>query len=84
MKKMSLTLKGHNSNFLRFSFLLIAMLMLFVPMQAQNAGKGVITGKIIDVTTNSPVEYATVSILSAADSSLVTGAISDCKWNIQN
>lgn len=36
-----------------------------------------ITGKIVDTTSNQPVEYASVAILKFADSSVVDGTISD-------
>ncbi len=38
---------------------------------------GVIKGKIVEASSNTPVEYATVSLYTAADSAMVDGMISD-------
>ena len=38
-----------------------------------------ITGKLVESKTNDPVEFATVSIFNAKDSSLATGSITDVK-----
>lgn len=40
-----------------------------------------VTGKVQDAGTKAPLEYATVSIYSSADSSLTTGSITDEKGN---
>lgn len=40
-------------------------------------GMGRITGMVIDKSTNQPVEYATVTIYRAKDSTMVTGGITD-------
>ncbi|WP_320053095.1 TonB-dependent receptor domain-containing protein [uncultured Acetobacteroides sp.] len=40
-------------------------------------GVGQITGTVIDKSTNQPVEYATVTIYRAKDSTMVTGGITD-------
>jgi ferric enterobactin receptor len=42
-----------------------------------NSFEGIITGKIIDAVSKSPLEYATVALHKASDSSLVTGATTD-------
>ena len=41
------------------------------------AQKGIIKGRAIDGNTQKPVEFASVALLSAADSSIVKGAITD-------
>lgn len=41
------------------------------------ASKKVITGKIVDWATNTPLEYATISLFSIEDSLVITGKISD-------
>jgi hypothetical protein len=38
---------------------------------------GVITGKVVNDSTSSPISYASVALLSATDSSLLTGVITD-------
>ena len=38
-----------------------------------------IKGKVIDIETDGPLEYATVSLFSSQDSTLVTGVITDMK-----
>ena len=40
-----------------------------------------IKGKIIDMETDGPLEYATVSLFDSQDSTLVTGVITDSKGN---
>ena len=40
---------------------------------------GVLKGKVIDQKTDQPIEYATISLHSIRDSSLVTGGITDAK-----
>ncbi len=39
--------------------------------------KGKIIGKVIDETTQQPLDYATVTVFSAKDSSLITGGVTD-------
>jgi outer membrane receptor protein involved in Fe transport len=45
-------------------------------VQAQTPGSGKVTGQVVQ-TANKPVEFATVTLLKASDSSLVKGAIAD-------
>ena len=70
---------------------LITILCLFIslpsaftqrPGGGQRSGerpKATIKGKVIDGTTGQPLDYATITILSKKDSSLVTGGITDEK-----
>lgn len=44
-----------------------------------SAQKGLIKGKIIDAQTNAPLSYASIRVFKNADSSLVSGAITDDK-----
>ena len=44
-------------------------------IHAQNSGT--IKGRAVDSTTQKPIEFASVALLAATDSSLVTGAITD-------
>ena len=41
--------------------------------------KGKISGKIIDASTGTAVEYATVALINAADSSIINGTITNAK-----
>ncbi len=41
--------------------------------------KGVVKGKVFDKISNAPIEYATVVIYNAKDSSVVTGTVTDIK-----
>ena len=43
--------------------------------------KGKIEGKVIDRAMESPLEFATVSVLSPADSTIITGEITDLDGN---
>ena len=51
-----------------------------------NAQKGEVIGRIVDNQSNSSISYATVSLLSPSDSSLLKGSISDDqgKFKIEN
>jgi outer membrane receptor protein involved in Fe transport len=51
----------------------------------QNTGGGVITGIVIDSSTNAPIEYANIVVLSIKDTSVITGTITDSrgKFTIQ-
>ncbi|MGB0864739.1 MAG: TonB-dependent receptor domain-containing protein [Saprospiraceae bacterium] len=67
-------------------FILLAFLSIINIVNAQpsaNLSKkapvanGIITGKIVDAITNVPLEYATISIYSSKDSTLISGTITD-------
>ena len=53
--------------------ILIAFLMSASPLFSQ----GKISGKVFDKKSGSPIEYATVAVLNAKDSSIVTGTVSE-------
>jgi outer membrane receptor protein involved in Fe transport len=55
------------------SFFSCLLLLVFSFLFAQGSVK--LRGRVLDVDSNEPVEFATVSLLNAADSSLVTGAV---------
>ena len=57
---------------LSLSFLIITF---HNPLKAQSTTS--LSGKIIDSKTTQPIEYGTVAVLRAADSSIVTGVVSD-------
>ena len=66
----------------------ILMSLLVIQATAQNPYpkgkaeiKGTLTGKIVDEISKAPLEYATVSLYEAKDSSLVTGATTDKNGN---
>lgn len=58
---------------------LTLLLVGSLQLEAQNAKKATIKGKIIDTQTGAPLGYATIRVHKTADSSLVSGAISDDK-----
>jgi outer membrane receptor protein involved in Fe transport len=59
------------------SLLIFSLVLAFyIPSQAQN-DKGKITGKVTDKETNAPIQSASVKLLSAKDSSIVTGTETD-------
>ena len=55
----------------------LLLLLSFQVAFGQQSNKGVVTGKLIDQETQAPLDFATISILSAVDSSVVTGGVSD-------
>ena len=63
-------------------FLLLALLTLSYNIFATEVvshAEPEIKGKVIDIETDGPLEYATVSLFSSQDSTLVTGVITDMK-----
>lgn len=66
----------------------ILLCLLVIQTNAQNpysqdkiSTQGVVTGKIVDQVSKSPLEYATISLYQAKDSSLVTGTTTDKNGN---
>jgi Outer membrane protein beta-barrel family/CarboxypepD_reg-like domain len=55
---------------------LLASFLVFVSLNSFSQ-TGTIKGKAVDGTTNKPVEFASVTILSAVDSSLIKGELTD-------
>ncbi len=57
-----------------------------VKTEDRQAAKGIVMGKVIDHETQSPLDFATVSLLAARDSSVVTGGITDAtgKFEIES
>lgn len=72
-----------NSDYLSFLlYLFIAIICLpCVSLAQDNRGAGPkigkLSGKVVDAASKQPVEYATISVLSRRDSSLVTGTVTD-------
>ncbi len=60
----------------RLSVLTVLFLFHFTVLNAQ---KGLVKGKVIDAQTNAPLSYASIRVFKNADSSLVSGAITDEK-----
>jgi ferric enterobactin receptor len=58
---------------LLFAFLSIQISPLF----AQSSPGGLITGKVADSSTKQPLDFATATLFSAKDSTLINGAITD-------
>ena len=59
------------------SFILLFTTLIF----AQNEKEITVKGKIVDASTQTPLEYATIVFTSTADTSDVTGGITDTKGN---
>lgn len=64
---------------------LALFLTCMAPLWAQQAFRGTVTGKIVDETGKS-VEFATVMVLNAADSTLAKGAVADAsgQFGVEN
>ncbi len=63
--------------------LLLALLFLVGSrLSAQTKGNGIVSGLVVDAQQK-PLDYATVSLLKAKDSSLVKGALTDDKGHYQ-
>ena len=63
----------------------VLLLLVFINVKAFEEGdnKGLIKGKVLEIKTDIPIEYATVAIYNAADSAVVSGTISDAKGDFQ-
>ena len=61
------------------SIILICFISLSAFGQQRSTGQGTITGQLLEEASNTPLEFATVSLLSPTDSKVVTGGISDEK-----
>ena len=88
--------KTKNHHFIRrmkkistFPFLLFLILPFLLFAQPSDQGRGrvaanppsLIKGKVVDAETKAPLEFATVTLLNLADSSMVTGVITDIDGN---
>lgn len=49
----------------------------------ENMANGVISGKVLDASTNQPMEYVNIAVYNLGDSSLVTGTITDPAGNFK-
>lgn len=59
-------------------FILFMMMSIPLSLFAQPS-KGIVKGKVVDVDTQAPLEYATITIFSQKDSSIITGDITNDK-----
>ena len=59
-------------------FILLMMMSIPLSLFAQPFN-GIVKGKVVDVETQAPLEYATITIFSQKDSSIITGDISNDK-----
>lgn len=72
-------------NSMRVLFILFVGLLLIIPVAfAQQNPEGAtasysLAGKVIDGETKNPLEYATIALMRKADSSIVTGTVTDAK-----
>lgn len=60
-----------------YFFILLFLASPAILLAQQPTGSGKVSGKLTDAATKAPLGFANVVLLSAADSSLVTGATSD-------
>lgn len=60
-----------------FTTLFFLFLFPFVLFAQQRVMGGKVSGKVIDFATKAPIEYANIVILSASDTSLITGTVTD-------
>ncbi len=79
-----MTIRNHQTFLITILCLFIGIPLAFSQRPGGNQGQGerpkaIIKGKVIDGTTGLPLDYATITILSQKDSSLITGGITDEK-----
>jgi outer membrane receptor protein involved in Fe transport len=63
------------------TFILILIIQLFFCFNsgAQSKPNNTISGKVFDKTTNGPLEYATITLISKSSGKVITGTIADVK-----
>ncbi len=64
-----------------FTFLVVIQLFFIIDLSAQTKPNSTISGKVLDKSTNGPLEYATISLISKLSGKVVTGTIADAKGN---
>jgi outer membrane receptor protein involved in Fe transport len=62
-----------------FIFVVIIQIFFCIAVNAQSKPNGTISGKVSDKSTNQPLEYATISIISKQSGKTITGTIADSK-----
>src|SRR5664280_684497 len=62
-----------------FIFILAIQLILCISINAQTKTTTTITGKVFDKSTNGPLEYATITLISKQSGKTVTGTVADAK-----
>ena len=60
-----------------FFYITIILIFLTTHSWAQPKPTGVLSGKILDKSTNQPLEYATISVVNAETGKTINGAITD-------
>src|SRR5674476_768972 len=60
-------------------FIVILHLFLCIIVNAQSKPNGSLSGKVFDKSTNQPLEYATISLISKPSGKIITGTVSDTK-----
>jgi hypothetical protein len=69
-----------NSIYMRpFIFVVIIQIFFCIAVNAQSKLNGTISGKVFDKSTNQPLEYATISIISKQSGKTITGTVADAK-----
>ncbi len=69
----------------KYFIVLIVLALVVSNIYGQSAvpGNGKVTGKVVDATNDSPIEYATVMLFSKQNSKMVTGFASNKKGEFQ-
>jgi len=66
----------HNKSII---FIIILHFFLCIIVSAQSKLNGTLSGKVFDKSTNQPLEYATISLISKQSGKTITGTVSDAK-----
>ena len=64
-------------------FLPLAFLLFAFPSLAQDAEQALIKGKVVDVSTGDPLEFANVSVLDPETKSMASGGVTDFDGNFE-
>jgi len=67
----------------RLLFVLLAIVLPAAGLSAQDNEQALIRGKVLDETTNEPLEFATVTVLAKDSQELITGGTTDIEGNFE-
>src|ERR1035437_7971211 len=69
-----------NSHYIKpFIFVVIIQLFFCALLSAQQKLNTTISGKVFDKSTNGPLEYATITLISKQSGNVITGTVADVK-----
>ncbi|MGC1390123.1 MAG: outer membrane beta-barrel family protein [Bacteroidales bacterium] len=69
----------NSSNIRSFILILVIQLIFCISLNAQTKPNTSISGKVLDKSTNGPLEYATITLINKQSGKVITGTVADVK-----